>query len=221
MNGISLLVEVKACLLKNVENESFNFYLPPSAGYSKEERFAGHPTHRIRGVYELLKGKASMGFHAGWERPHWFYKPGYIAGYKPSFGCTNWFGPVGRESNLVMEKVEVVDLTPFGKFMVEGKDSQKQLDRLFANTMPKVGLINISHMSTPTRRVYTEVTITQLAPGEFLLITGPDQNCTTSGELGWELYLPQKDMAAVYQAIMEARQDEGIDNFGTYAMSSL
>jgi glycine cleavage system aminomethyltransferase T len=48
-----------------------------------------------------------------------------------------------------MEKVEVVDLTPFGKFMVKGKDSQKQLDRLFANrlfataqgkesTMPKV-----------------------------------------------------------------------------------
>lgn len=45
---------------------------------------------------------------------------------------------MGRESNLVMEKVEVVDLTPFRMFMVKGKDSQKQLDRLFANTMPKV-----------------------------------------------------------------------------------
>lgn len=41
MNGISLLVEVKACLLKNVENECFNFYLPPSADYSKGECFCG------------------------------------------------------------------------------------------------------------------------------------------------------------------------------------
>lgn len=42
-----------------------------------------------------------------------------------------------------------------------------------------------------------------------------------SGELGWELYIDQKNMAAVYQAMMEAGKDEGIDNFGTYAMSSL
>lgn len=41
------------------------------------------------------------------------------------------------------------------------------------------------------------------------------------GELGWELYVDQKNMAAVYQAMMEAGKDEGIDNFGTYAMSSL
>ena len=37
-----------------------------------------------------------------------------------------------------MEKVGVIDLTPFGKFTVKGRDSQKLLDRLFANTMPKV-----------------------------------------------------------------------------------
>lgn len=37
-----------------------------------------------------------------------------------------------------MEKVGVIDLTPFGKFIVKGKDSHKLLDCLFANTMPKV-----------------------------------------------------------------------------------
>uniref|UniRef100_A0A4W6CZL5 Dimethylglycine dehydrogenase, mitochondrial n=1 Tax=Lates calcarifer TaxID=8187 RepID=A0A4W6CZL5_LATCA len=263
-------------------------------GYPKEERFAGRPTSRTSGVYELLKDKASMGFHAGWEQPHWFYKPGDDIGYKPSFHRTNWFGPVGRECRLVMEKVGVIDLTPFGKFIVKGKDSHKLLDRLFANTMPKVGHTNISHMLTPTGRVYAEVTITQLSPGEFLLITGSGSelhdlrwieteaadggydvdisnvtedigvlgiagpnsrkvlqkltdedmsdagfkflHCKSiklagipvrairisyTGELGWELYIDQKNMAAVYQAMMEAGKDEGIDNFGTYAMSSL
>lgn len=221
-----------------------------------------------------------------------------IAGFsllaRPSFRRTNWFEPVGRECKLVMEKVGVIDLTPFGKFTVKGKDSVKLLDRLFANAMPKVGLTNISHMLTPSGRVYAEVTITQLAPGEFLLITGSgsefhdlrwieqeavdggyDVNITNvtedigvlgvagpksrevlqkltdedmsdaafkflhcksitlagislrairisyTGELGWELYIDNKEMAAVYQAIMEAGQKEGIDNFGTYAMSSL
>lgn len=64
---------------------------------------------------------------------------------RPSFRRTNWFGPAGRECKLVMEKVGVIDLTPFGKFVVKGKDSHKLLDRLFANTMPKV-----KHISTWT-----------------------------------------------------------------------
>lgn len=33
--------------------------------------------------------------------------------------------------------------------------------------------------------------------------------------------MDQKDMATVYKAMMEAGKDEGIDNFGTYAMGSL
>lgn len=45
--------------------------------------------------------------------------------------------------------------------------------------------------------------------------------CMCSGELGWELYIEQKNMATVYQAMMEAGKEEGIDNFGTYAMNSL
>lgn len=60
---------------------------------------------------------------------------------RPSFRRTNWFGPVGRECRLVMEKVGVIDLTPFGKFILKGKDSIKLLDRLFANTMPKVAQV--------------------------------------------------------------------------------
>lgn len=263
-------------------------------GYPKEERFAGRPTQRVSGVYELLKDHASMGFHAGWEQPHYFYKVGDQKGYHPSFRRTNWFGPVGRECKLVMEKVGVIDLSPFGKFIVKGKDALKLLDHLFANTMPKVGMTNISHMLTPRGRVYAEVTITQLSPGEFLLLTGSGSelhdlrwieekaaaggydvdisnitdsvgvlgvagpyarkvlqkltdedlsdtgfkflNCKTielagitlrairisyTGELGWELYVDMQNMASLYQAIMDAGQEEGIDNFGTYAMNCL
>uniref|UniRef100_A0A8C2PRS9 Dimethylglycine dehydrogenase n=1 Tax=Cyprinus carpio TaxID=7962 RepID=A0A8C2PRS9_CYPCA len=196
------------------------------------------------------------------------------------FRRTNWFGPVGRECKLVMEGVGVIDLSPFGKFIVKGEDSHRLLDRL--------------HMLTPRGRVYAEVTVTQTAPGEFLLITGSGSelhdlrwierevcdggyhvsvsnvtdeigvlgiagpksrmvlqkltdedmsdtafrflHCRSmqlagvplrairisyTGELGWELYMDMQNMSAVYHALMEAGRDENIDNFGTYAMSSL
>ncbi|XP_011617733.1 dimethylglycine dehydrogenase, mitochondrial isoform X2 [Takifugu rubripes] len=289
-NRYSKWVDVPFLCAKARESYGFNNVV----GYPKEERFAGRPTYRQSGVYQLLKDKGSMGFHAGWEQPHWFYKPGDETGYKPSFRRTNWFKPVGREYQLVMEKVGVIDLTPFAKFIVKGKDSNRLLDRLVANTLPKVGVTNISHMLTPAGKVFAELTITQLTPGEFLLITGSGSEghdlswieteaqdggyevdisnvtedigvlgiagpnsrkvlqkltnedlsdagfkflqCKSiqlagipvrairisyTGELGWELYIDQKNMAAVYQAMMEAGKDEGIDNFGTYAMSSL
>ncbi|XP_042660711.1 dimethylglycine dehydrogenase, mitochondrial, partial [Tyto alba] len=263
-------------------------------GYPKEERFAGRPTERTSGLYDLLKSKCSMGFHAGWEQPHWFYKPGDETGYKPSFRRTNWFDPVGREYKQVMEKVGVIDLSPFGKFKVKGTDSVKLLDHLFANVVPKVGSTNISHMLTPKGNVYAELTVSQLYPGEFMLVTGSGselhdlrwieekimrsgykveiENVTDemgvlgvagpyarqvlqklthedlsdgsfkflqsrhlqlsdiavtairisyTGELGWELYHRKEDSVALYSAIMEAGQKEGIDNFGTYALNAL
>ncbi|KAJ6669846.1 hypothetical protein lerEdw1_000395 [Lerista edwardsae] len=217
------------------------------AGYPKEERFAGRPTERVSGLYDVLKSKCSMGFHAGWEQPHWFYKSGDEIGYKPSFQRTNWFEPVGREHKQVMEKVGVIDLTPFGKFSIKGSDSVKLLDHLFANVIPKVGFTNISHMLTPRGKVYAELTVSHLRPGEFLLITGSGselhdlrwieeeavrgqynveiKNVTEElgvlGELGWELYHRREDSAALYSIIMETGYEEGIDNFGTYAMNSL
>lgn len=49
-----------------------------------------------------------------------------------------------------MEKVGVVDLTPFAKFIVKGKDSTRLLDRLVANTLPKVKQKHILEMCSLT-----------------------------------------------------------------------
>ncbi|CAO2592957.1 Dimethylglycine dehydrogenase, mitochondrial [Lemmus lemmus] len=263
-------------------------------GYPKEERFAGRPTQRVSGLYKTLKSKCSMGFHAGWEQPHWFYKPGQDTEYRPSFRRTNWFEPVGSEYKQVMQRVGVIDLSPFGKFNIKGQDSTRLLDHLFANVIPKVGFTNISHMLTPKGRVYAELTVSHQSPGEFLLVTGSGselhdlrwieeaavrggynveiQNLTDelgvlgvagpyarrvlqkltsenlsddafkflqtkslkmsdipvtairisyTGELGWELYHRREDSAALYELIMNAGQQEGIDNFGTYALNAL
>ncbi|XP_064618508.1 dimethylglycine dehydrogenase, mitochondrial-like [Lineus longissimus] len=142
-------------------------------GYPKEEREAGRPTSRISGVYKrLLEKGAEMGFHTGWEQPNWFVLPGDEGGYKPSFRRTNWFKPVGREVDMVLERAGLIDLSPFGKFEVKGKDAAKLMDQLLANKLPKVGQTNISHMLTTRGTVYAELTVTTIAPDHFFCITG-------------------------------------------------
>ncbi|CAH3156069.1 unnamed protein product [Porites lobata] len=141
-------------------------------GHPKLERPAGRPV-RKNAIYErLIQRGAEMGFHVGWEQPNWFALPGDEAGYKPSFRRTNWFEPVGREYDLVLNKVGIIDLTPFGKFEVKGKDASKFLDFMVANVLPKVGCTNISHMLSPRGRVYAELTVSTLAPDHYFLLTG-------------------------------------------------
>jgi len=41
------------------------------------------------------------------------------------------------------------------------------------------------------------------------------------GELGWELHVASKDLAALYHAIWQAGPDHGICNFGSYALNAM
>ncbi len=42
-----------------------------------------------------------------------------------------------------------------------------------------------------------------------------------AGELGWELHVPMADLPAVYEALWEAGQAYGIENYGSFAMNVL
>ncbi|XP_067144405.1 dimethylglycine dehydrogenase, mitochondrial-like isoform X2 [Centruroides vittatus] len=141
--------------------------------YPKEERWAGRPTTRVPTIYnQLLNSGAEMGFHAGWEQPAWFASKSDKKGYIPSFRRTNWFEPVGRECNLVLNAIGIIDLSPFGKLELLGKDATAFLDRIVANNVPKVGTTNISHMLSSSGRVYSELTVTTLAADHFFIVTG-------------------------------------------------
>uniref|UniRef100_A0A8B9JIJ2 Dimethylglycine dehydrogenase n=1 Tax=Astyanax mexicanus TaxID=7994 RepID=A0A8B9JIJ2_ASTMX len=164
-------------------------------GYPKEERFSGRPTSRVSGLYELLKDKCSMGFHAGWEQPHYFYKPGDEVGYR-------W---IEREAADGGYEVEISNVTDgIGVLGVAGPNSRKVLQKLTSEDLSDAAFKFLHCKSI------------QLAGVKLRAI-----RISYTGELGWELYVDMPQLAAVYQAIMEAGQEEGIDNFGTYAMGSL
>ncbi|CAG0913095.1 unnamed protein product [Notodromas monacha] len=152
------------------ESYGLNNALP----YPFEERFAGRPTTRLSGVYEdLIARGAFMSVHAGWEQPAWFEKTeGQRPEYKPSFKRTNWFLPVLKECELVTNQVGIIDLTPFAKFRITGKDASKLLDFATSNKLPKVGRTVITHCLTPKGKVYAEITLTRLDENSFIAVTG-------------------------------------------------
>eukprot|EP01097_Dermamoeba_algensis_P001301 TRINITY_DN1495_c0_g3_i2.p1 TRINITY_DN1495_c0_g3~~TRINITY_DN1495_c0_g3_i2.p1 ORF type:complete len:454 (+),score=106.26 TRINITY_DN1495_c0_g3_i2:1341-2702(+) len=141
-------------------------------GYPHEERPAGRPV-RTSPLYSTLKNRgAEFGFSNGWERPLWFALPGDDAGYKPSYEFGNWLEPMKRECKAIMERVGLMDLTSFSKYIVSGPDATAYLDKLVANTLPAVGKIKIVHFLTPKGKVWSEMTLSRLSEDTYYLITG-------------------------------------------------
>ena len=77
-------------------------------------------------------------FLPGWDTPNWFTTPNDSSPYQPSFHRTNWFEPVKKECELVLNKVGLIDLSPFGKIEIKGQDASKFVDYVYANKTPKV-----------------------------------------------------------------------------------
>lgn len=140
--------------------------------FPHEERFAGRPTRRVSGAHDQLERRgARMHIHSGWEQPAWFAPSGKPE-YRPSFRRTNWHEAVEGEVSRVMTSAGIIDLTPFAKLVVEGPDAARFLDHVTANKLPKVGRTVITHVLTPSGRVYAELTVTRTRDDSFLVITG-------------------------------------------------
>ncbi|XP_007175935.1 dimethylglycine dehydrogenase, mitochondrial isoform X2 [Balaenoptera acutorostrata] len=164
-------------------------------GYPKEERFAGRPTQRVSGLYKTLESKCSMGFHAGWEQPHWFYKPGQDTGYR-------WIEEEAVKGGYDVEIKNITD--ELGVLGVAGPHARKVLQKL---TSEDLSDDIFKFLQTKSLKV-SNIPVTAI-------------RISYTGELGWELYHRREDSAALYDIIMNAGQKEGIDNFGTYAMNAL
>ena len=85
---------------------------------------------------------------------------------------TNYHEAMKREHELVTNKVGILDITPFSKFMVKGKNARKYLDYVVAGTVPKAGRTSLAHALTPKGKVMAEFTITGLEDGSFMIVTG-------------------------------------------------
>lgn len=120
----------------------------------------------------LVAAGACMGETAGWERPNWFAAPGSTPRYEYSYGRQNWFEACGAECRAARDAVALFDQTCFAKFLVQGRDACRILNRLCtANVDVAPGRIVYTQWLNERGGIEADLTITRLAAHEFMVVT--------------------------------------------------
>jgi 4-methylaminobutanoate oxidase (formaldehyde-forming) len=131
----------------------------------------------------LQEHNACFGEAAGWERPNWFAPAGVKPEYQYSFGKQNWFEYSATEHRAAREKVALFDQSSFSKYLVQGRDAVKLLQRLSsANVDVEPGRIVYTHWLNDHGGIEADLTVTRLAENEFWVLSGATQ---TVKDLHW------------------------------------
>ncbi|MGH7277659.1 MAG: aminomethyltransferase family protein, partial [Candidatus Rokuibacteriota bacterium] len=115
---------------------------------------------------------ACFGVVMGWERANWYAAPGMEARYVYSYGRQNWFPCAAEEHRAVREAVGVFDQSSFAKFLLQGPDALRVLDRLCANEVdvPPDTIVYTS-MLNARGGIECDLTVTRVAEDAFLIVT--------------------------------------------------
>ena len=125
---------------------------------------------------KLLAHNACFGEAAGWERPNWFAPEGVEPKYEYSFGKQNWFEYNAAEHKAVREKVVLFDQSSFSKYLVQGRDSCKVLQRISsANVDVEIGRMVYTHWLNERGGIEADLTVTRIAEDQFWVVSGAAQ----------------------------------------------
>ncbi|MCH7867513.1 MAG: GcvT family protein [Myxococcales bacterium] len=109
----------------------------------------------------------------GWEFPSWFAPEGVEPKLEYSWGRQNWAPYSAAEHKAAREGVVLMDLTHMSKFLVQGRDAEKVLNRICANNVAvPVGRIVYTQFLNERGRIEADLTVTRTGEFEYLLIAG-------------------------------------------------
>ena len=131
----------------------------------------------------MVERNACFGEAAGWERPNWFAPEGVEPKYEYSFGKQNWFEHSAAEHRAAREKVVLFDQSSFSKYLVQGRDAVKVLQRVSsADIDVNPGRMVYTHWLNERGGIEADLTVTRLAEDRFWVISGAAQ---TVKDLHW------------------------------------
>jgi 4-methylaminobutanoate oxidase (formaldehyde-forming) len=121
---------------------------------------------------QLEKAGAFFGASAGWEYADWFAPAGKEAKVeKYSWDRQNWFEYNEAEHKACRENVILMDVSMMSKFLVQGCDAQKMLDRISTNNISvPIGKIVYTDWLNERGGAEADLTITRLANESFMVI---------------------------------------------------
>jgi glycine cleavage system aminomethyltransferase T/glycine/D-amino acid oxidase-like deaminating enzyme len=152
---------------------------------------------RTSPLYEQLASRgACFGETAGWERANWFAPEGVTPEYRYSYKRQNWFPYAASEHRAVREACALFDQSSFAKFLVQGRDAERVLQRICANDVAvEPGRIVYTQWLNERGGIEADLTVTRLSETAYLVVTG-----TVCGvrDLGWlRRHIADEDHAVV------------------------
>jgi glycine cleavage system aminomethyltransferase T/glycine/D-amino acid oxidase-like deaminating enzyme len=120
----------------------------------------------------LVAMGACMGELSGWERANWYAEPGSNPKYEYSFGRQNWFARTAAECAAVRDGVALFDQSSMAKFIVQGRDACKVLNRVgTANVDVKPGRVVYTQWLNERGGIKADLTVTRLAEDRFMVVS--------------------------------------------------
>ncbi len=121
---------------------------------------------------QVIAAGACMGETAGWERPMWYAGPGETPEHRYRYGRQYWHAACGRESLATRDRVALYDQSSFSKYLVQGTDACRVLNRLStANMDVAPGRIVYTQWLNEQGGIEADLTVTRLSEREYLVVT--------------------------------------------------
>lgn len=149
---------------------------------------------------------ACFGETAGWERPMWFAPKGVVAKNQYSFFRPNWYEHTARECHAAREAVVLMDLSSFGKTMVQGRDACRFLNHMCLSEIDvPLGKLIYTHMLNHAGGIECDITIDRKAPDCFVIYSSAgvhsrDMNWMRKG-IGADQHVTLTDVTAAYSVL--------------------
>jgi glycine cleavage system aminomethyltransferase T/glycine/D-amino acid oxidase-like deaminating enzyme len=109
---------------------------------------------------------------SGWESPAWYGTPGETpdAGAL-TWGRPPWFERWQREHHAARQNVIVMDMSFMGKFLVQGRDAGRCLNRISGNQVDGAsGVITYTQWMNDRGTLEADLTVTKLNDENFLVV---------------------------------------------------
>ncbi len=139
-----------------------------------EQRRSARPLRRsiLHGC--TAEAGAVFGELLGWERPNWYALPGDDRAEHPTWGRPSWFQRSSEEHEAVRSGVGMFDISSYGKFLVQGADATRVLQKVCANDIDvERGRIVYTQWLNDWGGIEADLTVTRLGEHEYLVLTAP------------------------------------------------
>jgi 4-methylaminobutanoate oxidase (formaldehyde-forming) len=124
------------------------------------------PIHR-----RLEAAGAHFSEAAGWELTSWFAPAGVAIESRLTYARQDWFDAHAAEHHAVRTGVALFDMSAMSKFLVQGPDAERMLNRISGNNMAvPVGQCVYTQWMNEAGGVEADLTVTRIGEERFLVV---------------------------------------------------